>query len=174
MQKTWTYYKIRDVVDAASTQTLSAPELAEHLRANYDSFVYHRRDDDGNVRARPCSAHSVRGAIGFCRELGLIEEGDICTLSDLGEDSLNPLQFDLVLQQAVLDYLDRHQISYDQIKSAIEEAPVPTPRALYLRLSPALAESRFRTCLFLLSLCGQDTDQHILTGSVVKVYEASA
>jgi hypothetical protein len=170
MQKTWTYNKIRQILEAASRNAGTEDDLAEHLLSDYDAFVYYRRDADGQVREHPCSADAVKAKIQFCVELGLLRSQQDCSPTDSGRDALDPDRYDLVLQQAVIDYLDGHGIAFDRIRTAIEESLVPTSRSLHQYLETPLAEDRFRTCLFLLSLCGEDTGQNLLKGSVVKVY----
>jgi hypothetical protein len=170
MQKTWTYNKIRQVLQAASINAASQDELADQLRSEYDAFIYYRRDADGQVREHPCSTDAVKDKIRLCVELGLLESQQDCSPTDLGRDALDPDRYDFVLQQAVLDYLESQGISFERIQEAIEESLVPTWRSLHQYLATPLSEDRFRTSLFLLSLCGEDNGQNILKGSVVKVY----
>lgn len=56
MQKTSTYYKIKDILVAASKNKLDIAGLASELYDNTatPSFVYHKRDDNGEVKEAPC------------------------------------------------------------------------------------------------------------------------
>jgi hypothetical protein len=170
MQKNATYNKIRDVLNRATEGTQGITDLALDIQETPGSFVYYRRDANGEVREHACKLSTVRRKIRFCIDLGLIEDEESCSLTRSGRDALDPDRFSLVLQQAVLGYLEKNDVHWSRIESAIRELDYPSPRRLYVEVSPPVSERRFRTCLFLLSQCGADIGQNLLEGHVMKLY----
>ena len=170
MQKNSTYNKIRDILDLASDGTDGINSLAQAIQETPRSFVYYRSDSDGEVREHPCKLSTIRRKIRFCIDLGLINDEETCALTRLGRDALDQDRYSLVLQQAVLRYLEKNDVPWSRIESAIRELDYPSPRRLYVQVSPPLVERMFRTCLFLLSQCGADIGQNLLEGHVMKLY----
>src|SRR5215207_5796349 len=137
MQRTSTYYKIRDTLDAASTHSGNIYQLAEAIHGNSSSFVYFKRDDDGVVREHPCAQSTIRRTVRFCIELGLLNSEERCVLTEEGRNAREEDRFDLQLQQAVLGYLSEHQLDWDTIQDALRDtSSLPHASALYQRLAP--------------------------------------
>lgn len=174
MQKTSTYRKIRDVLTAAAKHTGGIKELAESIYGKSDSFVYYKRDGSGKAREHPCDTATIRRSIRFCIDLGLIDSEEDCTLTDLGKNARVKDRFDLQLQQGVLSYLDKNSVSWQRIESAINKLPLSHVDSLYQYLSPSLSQDLFRTCLFLLSECGEAKGQNILKSFQRKIYLTEA
>lgn len=170
MQKNSTYNKVWDILTAASGDPKEMAELAEIVQKNSKSFVYYRRDPDGVVRSKPCSLAAIRRQIRFCIDLGLIENEETCKHTSLGQNALDRNRFGLVLQQAVLGFLERNDLPWAKIESAINELDYPGPFQLYVELSPSMSEDLFRTCLFLLSQCGEEIGQNVLDSLMMKIY----
>lgn len=170
MQSTSTYYKIRDILTEASTEARGISELAEEIHGKYDSLTYYRKDSSGGVQRHPCSTAVIRKKIRFCIDLGLISDEKSCILTESGRSALDENRFDLVLQQALLSFLERNQVPWSTIETAIERLPLPDASSLYRYLKPGLSESSFRTCLFLLSQCGESIGQNILISYQKKLY----
>lgn len=170
MQKTSTYNKIRDILDAASRQSGNLTALAKSIKGRYDSFVYYKRDRDGTVREYPCDESSIRSKIRFCIRLKLIESEENCTLTQNGKNALTAGRFDYQLQQAVIAYIQVRGITVTKIDSAINKLLLPHVSALYQYLAPDMSEDMFRTCLFLLSECGKDKGENILNSFDKKLY----
>lgn len=175
MQRTSTYYKIRDVLAAASTHSGDISALAEELHGNSSSFVYFKRDEDGVAGEHPCAQSTIRRTIRFCIELGLLESEERCVLTEEGQNAREEARFDLQLQQAVLGYLSEHQLEWGTIQDALSDtSSLPHVSALYQRLAPQdLSEDRFRTCFFLLSECGTESGQNIVSPFQKKLYLVS-
>jgi len=175
MQRTSTYYKIRAVLEAASGHSGDINALAEELHGNSSSFVYFKRDEDGAVGEHPCAQSTIRRTIRFCIELGLLESEERCVLTEEGRNAREEDRFDLQLQQAVLGYLSGHQLDWETIQEALRDrSSLPHASALYQRLAPQeLSEGRFRTCFFLLSECGADSGQNIVSPFQKKLYLVS-
>lgn len=165
-----THSKISEVIDALRDGPQPIDAFAESLREERNAFVYYRRDSDGSVKTEPCSLATIRRNIRFCIDLGLLENSDDCDLTSKGRSALDADRYDLVLQQAVIDFLDRNSLPWVQIESAINDLAYPSPSQLFARLSPPLSEELFRTCLLLLSQCGHDSDENILEGLTMKIY----
>jgi hypothetical protein len=170
MQKNSTYNKIWDIINAASENPTGIAEFAELIQEASESFVYYRRGADGTVRSEPCSLATIRRQIRFCVDLGLVENEETCNLTPLGRNALDHSRFGLVLQQAVLGFLERSDLPWIRIESAISKLHYPGPFQLYVELSPSMSEDLFRTCLFLLSQCGEELDQNVLDSLVMKIY----
>ena len=102
-------------------------------------------------------------------ELGLLDE-ETCELTSLGRSAQNPQLFDMALQQAVLQHLEENGAPWEEIEATIMVLDYPSPRMLYVTLTPTMDESVFRTCLFLLSQCGRDDEENVLAPRVFKVY----
>jgi hypothetical protein len=170
VQRNATYNKIRQILDTASQSNLGINGLAQSIHDNPNSFIYYRRVD-GQVREYPCQLSTIRDKIRFCIELGFLDNEQNCALTSAGLEAQDADRFGLVLQQALLEYLENNDLPWSRIKSAIEELEYPGPRQIYAELSPSLSEDLFRTCLFLLSQCGADMDQNILNSHVMKIYQ---
>jgi len=171
VQKTSTYYKIRDVLDTASTRSADINELAEALHGNSSSFVYSRRDEDGIVRELPVARDKIRRTIRFCVDLGLLQSEERSILTDAGRNALDADHFDLQLQLSVRDYLSKHQLSWERIEEAIKNLQLPHASALYQELKPKdLNWDRFRICFFLLSECAADSEENLIIPFQRKLY----
>lgn len=170
MQKNSTYNKVWDIINAASAGHKGISELAEIIQGDNESFVYYRRDSDGIVKSEPCSLATIRSKIRFCIDLGLIEDEETCNLTSSGQNALDDDRFGLVLQQAVLGFLEGSGLPWTRVESAINELDYPGPFQLYVELSPSMSEDLFRTCLFLLSQCGEELGQNVLDSLMMKIY----
>jgi hypothetical protein len=170
MQKNSTYNKIWDIINATSEELKGIAEFAEIVQKNNEAFVYYRRDPDGVVRSEPCSLATIRRQIRFCIDLGLIENEETCKLTPLGNNALDRNRFGLVLQQALLGFLEKNDLPWAKIEASINELDYPSPFQLYVELSPSMSENLFRTCLFLLSQCGEELGQNVLYSRVMKIY----
>ena len=132
--------------------------------------MYFRKDSNGIVRQYPCNTPSIRKNIRLAISLELLESEKWCAPTQSGLLALDPDRFDLVLQQAVIALLERKGILWTDISNAIEYLTLPDAGNLFKYLSPNIAESAFRSCLLLLSQCGGDIDQNILSGYQKKLY----
>jgi hypothetical protein len=175
VQATSTYRKIRQVLDAASQGGGNIGQLAERIAGSYDAFVYYRRDKDTNqVQQEPVGHASIRRQIRFCIALGLLKDEDDCSLTTSGTRASEDERFDLTLRGAVLAYLERNDLPWEEIQNGIAEHPFPDANVLYGALNPKITEDRFRTCLFLLSQCGAERDQNVLKPYQKKLYLTEA
>ncbi len=170
MQKNSTYNKVGDIINSASEGPNGIAELSEIVQKNGESFVFYRRDPDGVVRSEPCSLATIRRQIRFCIGLGLIENEETCNLTALGQNAMDRSRFGLVLQQSVLGFLENNGLPWTKIESTINELDYPGPFQLYVELSPSMTEDLFRTCLFLLSQCGEELGQNVLDSLIMKIY----
>jgi hypothetical protein len=161
MQKTSMYYKIRDILDAASKHSGGLKELAKSIKGNYESFVFYRKDSNGVVIEQPCDVDTIKRAIRFCIDLGLIEK-ERCVLTHKGRNARKKGRFDLQLQQAIFSYFEANKLKFRDIESAIREFPLPHVDKLYSYLSPSMTETNFRSCLYLLSVCNKETKHNVL------------
>jgi len=169
--QTSTYNKIRDILFASLDFSGNEKELANFIYGRYDSFVYFKKDDFGKVQQLPCSEKSIRSNIIFCIKLGLLKSDNDATLKDLSKDELVDVErFDLVLQQAINDYLRQNDLPVNKITEAIDYLVLSDTNSLYQYLAPSLSGNMFRTCLFLLSQCGESTGQNILKKFEKKLY----
>jgi hypothetical protein len=174
MYKTSTYSKIRAVLDAAALQKGNVSSLAKSIYGKSDAFVYFKRDRDGDVRAHPCDESSIRKKIRFCIRLGLLESEENCALTADGKTALKKGRFDLQLQTAVNTFLQTKGLPIAKINKAIDKLVLPHTESLYQYLAPDLSEPIFRTCLFLLSTCGEDNNQNVLKSFSNKLYLTDA
>jgi len=172
VQRTATYYKIREVLDTASTNSGGIDELADALHKNKSSFVYFTRAKDGNVSEEPVNENAIKRTIRFCIALKLLKSEEQSVLTEDGQTARETDRFDYQLQQSVLIYLDEnHGLTWKRIKEAIDNLRKPHARALYQELAPEnLGWDWFRTCFFLLSVCGVGSRQNILEPSQSKLY----
>jgi hypothetical protein len=171
MQINSIYNKIRDILYASSKNDNDIKELSESIQGKYNSFVYFRKNENGVVIKKACSTASIRKKIRFCIELDLLKSEDNCLLTDLGKNALEKESFDLVLQQAVLRYLEKKGVSLEEIESAINKLIIPDAFSLYKLIDPSyLTEDIFRTCLFLLSQCGASRELNPLKIFSKKLY----
>lgn len=170
MLKTATYYKIQDVISAAANHTGGVKELAESMYDSSKSFVYYKRDAAGHVNEHPCSTATIRKSIRFCINLGLLVSEENCSLTDKGKLARNKSRFDLQIQQAVLAYLEKNSLPWNRIEAAINNTSLPFFLSLYQKLSPRIPEATFRSCLFLLAICGEKNGQNVLKNFQKKMY----
>ena len=170
MLKTSTYHKIRDIIEAAARHSGGVKELAESMHGKHESFVYYKRDPNGKVNEHPCDTATIRKAIRFCIDLGLLTSEEDCTLTERGKTARNKSRFDLQLQQAVLEYLEKNALPWGKIESAINTTSLPFFLSLYQELSPKISEGTFRSCLHLLTVCGEKSGQNILKHFQKKLY----
>lgn len=169
--QTSTYNKIRDILFASLNFSGNEKELAKFIYGRYDSFVYFKKDNFGKVQQLPCSVKSIRSNIIFCIKLGLLKSNEDATLKDLRKDDLVDIdKYDLVLQQAINDYLRKNDLPVNKITEAIDYLVLSDTNSLYQYLAPSLSVNIFRTCLFLLSQCGESTGQNILKKFEKKLY----
>lgn len=174
MQRTSTYSKIREILNDASAHKGNVAALANYIKGNSDAFVYFKRDRDGVVREHPCNEASIRRKIRFCIRLGLLDSEENCTLTAEGENARMKGRFDLQLQTAVNSFLEKNAVPMTKIESAINKLILPHASALFQYLKPAISEDLFRTCLFLLSECGEEEGQNILKSFEKKLYLTDA
>jgi hypothetical protein len=165
-----TYLKIRDVLNAAAKYSGDIKNLSEKLHDSSEHFVYFKRDKSGKVRKHPCAPSSIRRTIRFCIRLKLIESEESAVLTDRGNDARAKGKYDLVLQQAVLDYLQEEKLSVSTIENAINKLPFPDAKAIYSYLKPEIVEDTLRTCLALLAECGRDTKTNVFEPFQRKLY----
>lgn len=170
MQNTSTFNKIYDILSASSEHSYDIRELAKRIYGRYDSFVYFKRDNDGKVRQYPCGLSSIRYNIRICIKLGLLKSESNSIPTDLGNDALDVNRFDLVLQQAINDFLRKNNLPIEKIVEAIDNLIIPDTYSLCQYISPGLSVNIFRTCLFLLSQCGESKGQNILKTFRKKLY----
>lgn len=174
MQRTSTYNKVREIINAASRHKGNVAALANSIKGNSDAFVYFKRDRDGIVKEHPCNEASIRRKIRFCIRLGLVNSEENCTLTAEGENARMKGRFGLQLQTAVNSFLEKNAVPVSKIESAINKLILPHASALSQYLKPAISEDLFRTCLFLLSECGKEEGQNILKSFDKKLYLTDA
>ncbi|HEV7589527.1 MAG TPA: hypothetical protein VGO40_15540 [Longimicrobium sp.] len=171
MNDTSTYRKIRQILTAAQTGSGGIGELAERIQGKYDAFVYFQRGANREVLRRPASISSIRRHIRFCIALGLLKAEDDCSLTTDGQRAAsNRERFDLVLRGSILEFLEQSDLSLEEIEAAISRLALPDAASLFADLKPKLPEDTFRTCLFLLSVCGAEDDRNILKPFQKKLY----
>jgi len=170
MIKISTYNKVYEILKNAEKKAGNISEFAKMIQNSNESFVYYKRDNTGVVHEYPCKLYTIRKKIRFCIQLGLLDDEKSCNLTDLGRNALIEGRFDLQLQQSVILYLEKHDLKFLDIELAINKLILPTTWSLYQSLSPKLSEDRFRTCLLLLSECGEKTDQNLLKKFEKKLY----
>lgn len=122
------------------------------------------------MQTETCSLGTIRKQIRFCVGLGLLENSETCALTNQGQSALDADRFDLVVQQAVLGYLEKNDMPWSGIEITIGNLDYPSPHQIYIELSPSITEDVFRTCLFLLSQCGEEMDQNVLESITFKIY----
>lgn len=174
MNRTSTYRKIRAVLDSAVGHKGNVSSLAKRIHGSSDAFIYFKRDRDGQVREHPCDEASIRRKIRFCIRLGLLEGEDSCVLTENGKTARKRGRFDLQLQTAVNTFLQNNGLPISRINTAIDRLVLPHAAALYQYLAPDLSEELFRTCLFLLSVCGEGNGQNVLKSFNNKLYLTDA
>ena len=170
MQRTSTYNKIREIIDAAANYGGGISELARAIKGKSRSFVYFKRGDDGVVRQYACDEPTIRRKIRFCIRLGLLEDEKNCTLTSAGRNARLKGRFDLQLQTAINAYLEKRGTPMSEIESAINNLVLPHTAALYQYLTPDISEDVFRTCMFLLSECGKEKGQNVFQSFDRKLY----
>jgi hypothetical protein len=168
MARNSTHSKIREIVTVAARGRNTVAQLAAKLQEREGAFVYYAREDD-TIAVQPCQLPTITRSIRFCMELGLLDE-ETCELTSLGRSARNADLFDMALQQAVLRYLEENGAPWEEIEATIMVLDYPSPRMLYVTLTPTMDESVFRTCLFLLSQCGRDDEENVLAPRIFKVY----
>jgi len=170
MQKTSIYSKLNELLHELSSSTYSQNDFIIRLRDNNNNFVYFLRNSAGDVVTSPCNDVTIRRNIQFSIELGLVADSDPLDLTEQGRRAIQPNRYDDVLRTAILSYLERNDVSWPRLENAIEEVSLPEPGEIYIHLSPPIPESVFRTCLYILSLCGADTDDNIIKPYNRKLY----
>lgn len=172
MQKNSTYLKIQHSIQLASINNITIESLAKTIHnEDLGPFFYYRQDEDGNTQTFPCNIGTIQDKIRFCFDLGLLENEENCSLTSMGERAIDNNHYEIVLQQLILEFLEENGISMDVLENAINREEFPGPSELYNSIMPGLSEDTFRTCLYLLSQCGQSTDDNILSGIILKVYQ---
>jgi len=174
MQKTSTYYKIRDILDATFQRPGPLKEVADGIHGRYKSFVYSKKDKNGKVREHQCDPATIRRKIRFCIELGLIESEEDCSLTDAGRNARGKGRFDFQLQQAVISYLEQNGAPLAKIESAINALILPDASSVYQFLAPNLDAGNFRTCAYLLAVCGAAKHDNILKSFQNRLYLTDA
>jgi len=172
MKNTSIYNKIREIVFVTgnlNTRT-KINGLAEIISSKPEFFIYYRRNDRGVVSEFPCHSSTIRQKIRFCIALGLIENEDDCRLTEFGREAQIEEKFDFVLQQRILEFLDKRGVTWDSIKKSIESIPLPSPINLYKNIKPPISFEVFRSCMYLLSICGENNEENILEHFQQKLY----
>jgi hypothetical protein len=170
MIKSSTYNKIYEILNNAEKNIGNISEFAKIIQNINGSFVYYKKDGTGVVREYPCDLSTIRKKIRFCIQLGLLGDEKNCNLTDDGRNALFEGRFDLQIQQSVILYLEKKDLKFSDIERAIDKLILPTPGGLYQFLSTKLSEDKFRTCLLLLSECGEKTGQQLLKKFRKKLY----
>jgi len=170
MERTSVYSKVREILRELDATPLPTNDLIARLRENRESFIYLQKDNSGQVSARPCNDSTIRRIIQFAVELGLLAETEPRQLTQEGRTATEPGRYDDVLRTAVLQYLEDNGVSWPALEKAIEKADLPEPDTLHRSLGSPLSRSEFRTCLYILSLCGAETGDNILKPYIRKLY----
>ncbi len=170
MQKNSIFYKIKDVLRIAAEKPGDIDAIAKEVNENSNAFFYYKRISDTEVSQAKCSVSAVKKTIDFCIDLKLLENRDDCRLTGTGITANQSDKYEAQLRSSILTFLEKNSITYDSIANCIKSAAVPDYESIARGMNVSVGTDRFRTCLFLLSNCGESDGTNVLYGYRKKLY----
>jgi hypothetical protein len=151
--------KIREIVSTVRRmRSVSMADLVDDIdrRASAGQslpFVYrHEKSSRGKGTHIPCKGPTIRRHVRFCRDLGLLVEGDQISLHPEVRELRTAKAFDLAIRTRLLEYMEKRGAGFDKIQEAITSEDITDPHTIFGHVEPqGLSEEEFSSCLNLLA-----------------------